>query len=225
VSRIASVARSKAQARATYDKRAGGYERLEGRFERHARVIGEHLLAVQPGERVLEIGSGPGASLSAFARATGAGGHVVGLDLAPKMHHVATERIVAEDLAGRVSLVGADAAHLPLHTGSFAAAFASFTLELFDTPELPIVLGELRRVLRSDGRLAIVALALTEPPSFMEHAYLVVHRLLPRLADCRPIPLGDLLTESGFDIVGRRRCDIVGIPTMAIVANLSGTST
>lgn len=68
---IAPVRRSKAEARATYDRRSRGYERMEGRFERRARITGERQLTVSAGERVLEIGSGPGASLVAFARAVG----------------------------------------------------------------------------------------------------------------------------------------------------------
>jgi ubiquinone/menaquinone biosynthesis C-methylase UbiE len=218
VPEIAPVARTKAQAQATYDRRSRGYERLEGRFERHARIAGERLLAVERGERVLEIGSGPGASLAAFAVATGADGHVVGVDLAPNMHRVATERIRAEQLASRVSLVVADGARIPLAAGSVDAAFACFTLELFDTPELLTVLGELDRVLAAGGRLAVVSLTTTEPPALMERAYLAAHRLMPRLADCRPIPAAALVAEAGFRVAQERRSDIFGIPVIAVAA-------
>jgi len=215
---IAPVVRSKAQARATYDRRSRGYERLEGRWERRARVIGEQLLAIEHEERVLEIGSGPGASLAAFAAATGPDGHVFGVDLAPNMHKVATERLRGRQLASRVSLVVADGASIPLAAASVDAAFACFTLELFDTPELLAVVGELRRVLTSRGRLAVVSLTTTEPPALMERAYLVAHRLMPRLADCRPIPVAALVAEAGFRITQERRSDIFGVPVTALVA-------
>ena len=42
-------------------------------------------LAVRPGERVLDVGCGRGAALVPLAHATGAGGHALGLDLAPRM--------------------------------------------------------------------------------------------------------------------------------------------
>ena len=145
VSRIAPVFRSKAAARANYDRRSGSYERVEGRFERKARIAGEALLSVEPREWVLEIGSGPGASLATFARATGTDGFVVGIDIAPRMHRVAAERLRGDHLAAPVGLVVADGAHVPLRDRSVDAAFTSFTLELFDTPELLTVLGELRR--------------------------------------------------------------------------------
>ena len=96
--------------------------------------------------------------------------------------------------------------------------FACFTLELFDTPELLAVVGELRRVLTSRGRLAVVSLTTTEPPALMERAYLVAHRLMPRLADCRPIPVAALVAEAGFHITDERRCDIFGVPVAALVA-------
>lgn len=216
---IAPVRRSKADARRTYDRRSSGYERIEGRFEHHARTTGEALLAIQPGERVLEIGSGPGESLAAFARAAGKDGHVVGLDIAPKMHHVAMARLRNITAgAATASLVLGDGANLPHRGGCFDAAFASFTLELFDTPELPVVLQETRRVLRSKGRLVVVALTTTNPPAIMERAYLVAHRLMPRLADCRPIPLSKLMHDAGFNVTARQRCDIVGIPVEVIAA-------
>jgi ubiquinone/menaquinone biosynthesis C-methylase UbiE len=222
VNTIAPVTRTKAEARRTYDRRSHGYERIEGRFERRARITGERLLALRPGERVLEIGSGPGESLVAFARTAGHDGHVVGLDLAPSMHRVATKRLGNEGAApGEVALVLGDGAALPLRGQTFDATFACFTLELFDTPELPVVLDELRRVVRPGGRVVVVALTTTDPPALMERAYLVAHRLMPRLADCRPIPLVPLMREAGFHVTEQQRCDIVGIPVDVVAASVS----
>jgi ubiquinone/menaquinone biosynthesis C-methylase UbiE len=218
VTSVARVTRSKARARANYDRRSGGYERFEGRFERRARLTGERLLAVTAGEQVLEVGSGPGASLVALARAAGPTGHVIGLDLAPRMHRAAARRIDASGLAGRVSLVVGDGAHLPLRAGSIDAAFTSFTLELFDTPELPVVIDELRRVLRPGGRLVVVSLLSTAPPAPMERAYLLAHRLMPTLADCRPIPIAPLVAAGGLEVLELRRSDLVGIPVGVLLA-------
>jgi ubiquinone/menaquinone biosynthesis C-methylase UbiE len=134
------------------------------------------------------------------------------------MHHIATARLAqAGRRAAPVLLVLGDAATVSLRCETFDAAFASFTLELFDTPELAVVLQELRRVLRPAG-LVVVALTTTEPPAIMERAYLVAHRLLPRLADCRPIPLRALVSDAGFHTTAHRRCDIVGVPVDVLAA-------
>lgn len=219
VDTIAPVLRSKAEARATYDRRSGSYERIEGRFERRARIAGEALLDVRPGERVLEIGSGPGESLAAFAEAARRGGHVVGVDIAPRMHRVAATRLAADSATATVSLVLGDGAALSVRAQSVDAAFASFTLELFDTPELLTVLAELRRALRPGGRVVIVSLTTTRPRTIGERAYLLAHRAMPRLADCRPIPVADLVSEAGFRITDQHRHDIVGIPVVVVAGH------
>ena len=83
-------------------------------------------------------------------------GHVVGLDISPGMREVATERLAHAGLAGRVDLQVGDGSSLAFADDSFDAVFLSFTLELFDTPELGVVLGECRRVLRPGGRFGLV---------------------------------------------------------------------
>ncbi len=218
---VSRVNRTKVQARENYDRRSRGYERIEGRFERSARISGEQLLAVNPRENVLEIGSGPGESLVAFARSTGRDGNVIGVDISTEMHRVAARRLRSTGLAESVSLVVADGASLPLRGGSIDAVFMSFTLELFDTPELAAVLGEVRRMLRPGGRVAVVSLTMTAPPALMERAYLLAHRFMPRLADCRPVPVIDLLREADFLVTAEQRSDIVGVPVAVIGASLA----
>jgi len=220
---ITPVTRTKGEARANYDRRSRHYACLEGRFERSCRDAGVSLLAVSTGETVLEIGSGPGVSLVEFARAARRGGRVVGIDISARMVDVAAQRIANAGLAGRVDLHVGDASRLPFADDAFDAVFMSFTLELFDTPELDVVLGECRRVLRAGGRLGVVSLALTDPPGLATRIYVWFHRQLPRLIDCRPIPAPDLVQAAGFQDVHSVRRSMWTLPVDVLVAQTPAT--
>jgi demethylmenaquinone methyltransferase/2-methoxy-6-polyprenyl-1,4-benzoquinol methylase len=193
------------------------YDWLEGPFERRVRRAGVDRLAIRVGERVLELGYGTGHGLAALGHELGQGGVLVGLDLSTGMQRKARERLSSEGVTA--DLVCGDASALPLRAGSFDVAFTSFTLELFDTPEIPVVLGEVRRVLRPGGRLGVVALSLSEPPAVASRLYLAGHRRFPRLLDCRPIPTVRLLQEGGYSVDSASTRQMWGLPVDLVVAS------
>ena len=162
--------------------------------------MGVRSLAEQPGERVLEIGFGTGSCLLDFATQVGAEGLVCGIDLSDGMAAVTQNRLSEADLAERVALTLGDAVHAPFRVGCFDAIFMSFTLELFNTPEIPQVLRQCRRILTPGGRLIVVSLVQTEQPNFAERAYEWFHEKMPVAVDCRPIRAQAALREAGFEI-------------------------
>lgn len=188
------------QARASYDRLSRWYDALAGWSERDARGIGLRKLVPQEGETVLEIGFGTGHGLQALAQAVGASGRVHGLDLSKGMIEVTRRRLAGTALAERVDLTCGDATALPYASASLDAVFMSFTLELFDTPEIPTVLQECRRVLRSGGRLGVVSLS-KERENPLTRAYEWLHEKLPNWVDCRPIFARRAVEEAGFHIV------------------------
>jgi len=216
-SSIARVERSKHDAIAWYDRLSPWYDRFITRLDRRPRNRGIELLNVGPGEQVLEVGAGTGRALVSFADDVGSTGHVVGLDISKGMCTVAQETVVDANVADRVSIVRGDAEQLPLETDAFDAMFASFTLELFDTPALSDVLREWRRVLRGGGRIGVVALSKRDA-GLLTHTYERVHDLFPRYADCRPIFVRELLEESGFSILEMEIIPLWGVTTEVVVA-------
>jgi demethylmenaquinone methyltransferase/2-methoxy-6-polyprenyl-1,4-benzoquinol methylase len=192
----------------THDERL----RLGGELPRHAAV---DLLAVRPGERVLELGCGNGATFIQLARAATAGSLVIddtpiracAIDLSLTMVSLAEDAVRAAGLQSTTELRRGDARQLPYEDESFDTVYSSYLLDLLRTDSILRVLKEARRVLKPGGRLALVSLS----PGYSQLAHLVAagHSFLYRshpewFLGCRPIRLTTFLDESGFALRERR---------------------
>ncbi|MWA04958.1 methyltransferase domain-containing protein [Actinomadura sp. LD22] len=112
------------------------------------------LLEVQPGQRILEVGFGPGVALAETVRRVGATGHVYGIDRSEVMLRHASRRNAAAVRAGRITLVQAPVEALPAgFEGPFDAVYAVNSLEFWALPAER--LAQLQRRLVPGGRLAI----------------------------------------------------------------------
>ena len=119
-----------------------------------ARVVAHYLpaIGVQPGDRVLDIGSGAGGLALALA-ASATGGVVVGIDLSSKMVDVAAKR-AAERGITNADFIEADAQTTPLGEG-FDLAVSSFGVMFFDDPVAAF--SNIGRALRPGGRACFLA--------------------------------------------------------------------
>lgn len=160
------------------------------------------LLAPEPGERVLDVGSGPGLLLHEIAEAVGPQGLAVGIDISEFMAAIAGHR--CGDL-GNVELTNGDATTLPWPDAHFDRAVSTQVYEY--VPDLDQALAELRRVLKSGGRAVIMATdadsILFGPAGDATAARIreawpphCAHPFLPRY-------LGKKLDEAGFLVTGR----------------------
>jgi SAM-dependent methyltransferase len=127
----------------------GSYERIAARFAPvHDQLI--ELLAIVPGERLLDLASGTG---EVAIRAGRAGATVTAIDIAEPMIEKARRR--AEEEGVEVTFDLGDVEYLPYDDASFDVLASAFGL-IF-APDHANVASELARVSRPAGRLGFTA--------------------------------------------------------------------
>jgi SAM-dependent methyltransferase len=112
--------------------------------------IALEMLAISPGDRVLDVACGPGNFTRDFGEAAGEGA-VVGLDASKTMLDVAVRETERENVA----YIRGDASDLPFRDGSFDAVCCFAALYLIEEPGRAI--EEIVRVLAPGGRVALLS--------------------------------------------------------------------
>jgi ubiquinone/menaquinone biosynthesis C-methylase UbiE len=110
------------------------------------------ILALRPGERVLEVGPGTGYYTLDVARQLAPDGRLDILDLQQQMLDHTMRQASKRDITNIVPTQG-DAVALPYADDTFDAAY--MTVALGEIPDQNTALCELRRVLRPGGRLVV----------------------------------------------------------------------
>ena len=143
-------------------------------------------LGVPPGGIALDVGSGPGNVTASLARAAGEGGLALGVDISEAM----LARAVRNEAGPQVGFIKADAQRLPFRNDIFDVAISTAVLQLVPNPTA--ALGELARVLRPGGRLAIMVPTAGRLARFA--------RLLPNAGAhvFGDDEIGDILEDNGF---------------------------
>jgi len=216
---ISRVKRSKESARISYNQMSRCYDLISGTSERQFCGEGLQMLRASSGETILEIGFGTGHSLLTLAKSVGALGHIYGIDLSEGMFAIARSRIERNELMKIVDLRCGDATELPYGTETLDAIFSSFTLELFDTIEIPSVLHECWRVLKNQGRICIVSLSRSGKQNPMVRLYEWAHQKLPNIIDCRPIFVRHALIAVGFEIKQFTCRSMWGLPVEIVLGS------
>ncbi len=192
--RRADLGKDPASVSGMFDQVAPAYDRANTILSLGAdhlwRIATTRALAPAPGQRILDLAAGTGASSVAFARS---GAEVVAADFSPGM--IAEGRRRHGDVAG-VSFVEADATDLPFADAEFDAVTMSFGLR--NVQDVDAALAELLRVTKPGGRLVICEFSHPTSPAFAslyrfynDHVLPVVARAVGSNADAY-----DYLNES-----------------------------
>ena len=215
---VLPVSRTKEEAKQAYDRISRFYDFTLGLLGRKYSKMALERLSVVEGETVLEIGVGTGHGLKWISKLVGPAGNVYGIDISPRMLEKTKKRVVKDGSPNRVELCRGDATRLPFIENAFDAVFMSFALEVLDTPEIPEVLVQIKKVLKPGGRLGIVDMSKEDGKSVFLKAYECIHSKCPKFFGSRPIYAEQFVSDAGYRIRSKERIKIFRLPAEIIVA-------
>lgn len=146
--------------------RASASERWRQQSAAMGRKVTEAIVleaAVQPGEAVLDVACGTGEPAISLASLVGESGSVTGIDISAEPLKTANERATGRGLKN-ASFLQADVHNLPFPDATFDCITSRLGVMFF--ADLPRALGELHRVLKPGGRMAILAWGPMKQPYF-----------------------------------------------------------
>jgi SAM-dependent methyltransferase len=137
------------------DRNALIWLRYADQLEAQLEPVLEPLLrraALTPGERVLDVGCGRGASTLLAARHVGPTGHVVGADISPALINAAAQ-LPTDDGSAPIDWVCADVQSHQFPVAGFDTAISRFGVMFFDDPVAAF--ANIRAAVRPGGRLTM----------------------------------------------------------------------
>lgn len=185
------------------------------RYERLAKERGLELLALAPGQRVLNVGVGTGKEQQVLETAVAPSACPVAVDISRKMLQITQER------APKTCLCEADIHQLPFAAASFDRLFCTYVLDLIPLADLPGILAEFHRILQPDGRMVLVSLTsgVDFPSKMVVGAWTAVYKISPlACGGCRPLHLQEFVAAASFKQVHREVLVQMGVPSEIVTA-------
>jgi ubiquinone/menaquinone biosynthesis C-methylase UbiE len=164
--------------------------------------------------RILEIGVGTGKSLGQIYTTIQPGGIAVGIDLSQKMLALSAKRSSS-------TVCQADARKLPFTSNCFERVFISYVLDLVSISDIPGILVGVRRVLKTGGRIVVVAMTegVDTASRTLVSVWKAAYSVSPiTCAGCRPLRLTNMLESAGFKDVQREVVVQMALPSEILLA-------
>jgi len=196
-----------------YDRIGSRYDWFEF-YEGRAKERAHEALSLAHGLRILSVGVGTGKDLAKIIEDITPDGIADGLDISPVMLQLTKERTAA-------LVCQADARQLPYASHSFDRLYAAYVLDLLPFADLPGLIDDFYRVIKSGGRMVIAALTegVNLPSRAMVAAWKGVFALSPVMCGgCRSLELLDIVSKAGFKQVEREVIVQLGMPSEIIIA-------
>jgi demethylmenaquinone methyltransferase / 2-methoxy-6-polyprenyl-1,4-benzoquinol methylase len=180
---VTDVSKSPDRIAGMFDAIAGRYDflnhLLSAGIDRRWRRRAIRSLRLTGTERVLDLCTGTADLAIAALRAEPGAARVVGVDFAAAMLRVGLEKTRRERLDDRVALVRGDATRIPIADASIDAVTIAFGIR--NVEHIATACGEMRRVLKTGGRLAILEFAVPTLPGLSTLYLWYLNRVLPRI--------------------------------------------
>lgn len=162
---------------------AGVYDRMNrvmtGGLDQRWRRFAAQQVALGPGERALDIGTGTADLAIAVVQAGAPDSSVVGIDFTPEMLERGRRKVERLGLSERIALRQGDGEQLDVPNGSFDACCSAFVVR--NLADLHQGFAEMLRVVRPGGR--VVCLEISHPPGLIFGALFSLYfgRVVPLL--------------------------------------------
>jgi SAM-dependent methyltransferase len=180
----------------SFDVAADAYDRFMGRYSAQLSSQMADLGAVTAGQRVLDVGCGPGALTAELVKRVGRADHVAAVD--PSEQFVAAARARNPGIA----IQRATAEELPFEDGRFDAALAQLVVHFMSDPVAGLT--EMARVTRAGGVVAACVWDFAGGQAPLSDFWAAARELDPdiddesHLAGVRGGHLVDLMTAAGL---------------------------
>ena len=161
---------------------ANEYETIDRLFAGLTQIALDHATP-KLGERVIDIGCGSGTTVFELAVRVGPSGYVLGADVSKPSVARARERLTAAGIH-QAEIMRCDVSTHIFPANSFDLVFSRFGVMFFSDPVATF--ANIRRAMKSDGRLALVVFRTPQENRFATAALAAVRHLLPPITPPGP---------------------------------------